>query len=201
MEDGHTTLVVQQILDDLAGVPGDAEAGPLISALLGRSAKRLEQLCGSLLYRSYPRLASPPLGLGPDELLSSVVERLLKALREIRPQTVRGFFALASRHVRWELNDLARRLDDREVLLDVNAIDVAAPESGGSSVGMVASRMLGAIEALPDDEREVLELVRMHGLTHGEAAEVLGVSTKTVQRRLNRALHILADSLPDFPPP
>jgi hypothetical protein len=42
--------------------------------------------------------------------LSAVVERLLKALRAARPQTVREFFALANQHMRWELNDLARRL-------------------------------------------------------------------------------------------
>jgi hypothetical protein len=28
----------------------------------------------------------------------------------IRPQTVRQFFALVNQHLRWELNDLARRL-------------------------------------------------------------------------------------------
>ena len=35
----------------------------------------------------------PPLNLQPDELLGAVVERLLKAMREARPQTVREFFA------------------------------------------------------------------------------------------------------------
>ena len=38
-----------------------------------------------------------------------MIERLLKALRAARPQTVREFFALANQHMRWELNDLARR--------------------------------------------------------------------------------------------
>ncbi len=43
--------------------------------------------------------------------------------------------------------------------------------------------MLEAIDNLPEDEREVFGLVRLQGLTHTEAAEVLGVSAKTVQRR------------------
>jgi len=34
-----------------------------------------------------------------------VVERLIKAMRGYRPQTVRHFFALANQHMRWELND------------------------------------------------------------------------------------------------
>jgi RNA polymerase sigma-70 factor (ECF subfamily) len=29
-----------------------------------------------------------------------------------RPTNVRQFFALANQHLRWELNDLARRLDE-----------------------------------------------------------------------------------------
>jgi len=32
-------------------------------------------------------------------------------MRSVRPQTVRQFFALANQHMRWQLNDLARRLD------------------------------------------------------------------------------------------
>jgi RNA polymerase sigma-70 factor (ECF subfamily) len=47
--------------------------------------------------------------LQADELLSAVVERLLKALREARSATVRQFFTLAGQHARWELNGLARR--------------------------------------------------------------------------------------------
>jgi hypothetical protein len=45
-------------------------------------------------------LTLPPLNLQPDELLGAVVERLLKALREVRPQTVRQFFTLANQHMR-----------------------------------------------------------------------------------------------------
>ncbi|MBV8318239.1 MAG: hypothetical protein JOZ53_25120 [Planctomycetaceae bacterium] len=29
----------------------------------------------------------------------------------VRPRTVRQFFTLANKHLRWELNDLARRSD------------------------------------------------------------------------------------------
>src|SRR5262245_12310543 len=108
MDENPTSFVVQRYLDELADARSDADAGQVISALLGRAPRRLQFLCNALLYRSYPRLARPPLGLEADELLGGVVERLLRALRETRPETVRGFFALASRHVRWELNDLAR---------------------------------------------------------------------------------------------
>jgi RNA polymerase sigma-70 factor (ECF subfamily) len=58
--------------------------------------------------------------------------------------------------------------------------------------------MLEAIDKLPEDEREAFSLVRIRGLTHTEAAEVLSVSPKTVQRRLNRGLLLLAEQLDDL---
>jgi RNA polymerase sigma factor (sigma-70 family) len=200
MDQDGTTFVVQQYLDELAGAGGSSDAEPVITALLGRSAKRLERLCATFLYRSYPRLAQPPLGLEAGELLGAVVERLLRALREVRPETVRGFFALAGQHMRWELNDLARRLDERGNPVDIHGIDVAAPASSDTGLHPAARRMLEAIEGLPEGEREALDLVRIHGMSQVEAAKLLGVSVKTVQRRLQRSLLLLAAELRGLSP-
>jgi hypothetical protein len=53
------------------------------------------------------------LNLETDDLLDGVVAGLLTALRTLRPQTVRQFFAQADLHMHWQLNDLARLLDER----------------------------------------------------------------------------------------
>jgi RNA polymerase sigma-70 factor (ECF subfamily) len=198
MADDQTTAVVQRYLDALAG---DTPADPIIHDLLDRSVRRLRLLGTSLLHRGYPRLTHPPLNLRADELLSAVVERLLKALREARPGTVRQFFALATQHVRWELNDLARRLDEQPPAVELQDGLVPAPQSSGSVVSASTRRLLDAIDGLPPEEREVLGLVRIQGMTHPEAANVLGVSAKTVQRRLNRGLVLLAEQLGDLRPP
>ena len=76
----------------------------------------------------------------------------------------------------------------------------APPGSSDSSLSQDARRMLAAIEGLPEEDREVFELVRLQGLTHAEAAEVIGVSVKTVQRWLNRARLLLAEFLGNPPP-
>ena len=197
MAEEQTTAVVQRYLVALAG---DTPADPIIRALLDGAIHRLQLLCTNLLYRSYPRLMQPPLNLRPDELLGAVVERLLKAMREARPQNVRQFFALANQHMRWELNDLARRLDEQPSIVELREEVVPAPISSVSCLSPGGRRMLEAIDNLPDDEREVFSLVRIQGLTQQEAADVLGVSAKTVQRRLNRSLLLLAEQLDDLRP-
>jgi RNA polymerase sigma factor (sigma-70 family) len=194
----HTTAVVQHYLDALAG---DLPAEPIVRALLDRAVRRLQMLCTHLLYARYPRLTRPPMNLEPDELLGAVVERLLKAMRQAHPQTVRQFFALANQHMRWELNDLARRLDDEESAAELReSFAPALPESSGSQLSPNTRRMLDAIENLPDAEREVFGLVRIQGMTQSEAADVIGVSAKTVQRRLHRGLVLLTGDLRDLLP-
>ena len=201
MEEDHTTAVVQRYLNDLAGVRGDSPAEPIIRDLLAGAVNRLHVLCSSLLFRSYPRLARPPLNLQTDELLSSVVERLLKAMREVRPTTVRQFFALANQHMRWELNDLARRLDDQATAVELrDSLVPAPPDSSASQISPNTRRILEAIGGLPEEEREVFNLVRVQGMSQPEAAAILGVSAKTVQRRLNRGRLLLADQLGDLQP-
>jgi RNA polymerase sigma factor (sigma-70 family) len=197
MPDENTTVVVQRYLDALAG---EGPAEPIIRALLDRSVRRLHHLGAALLHRSFPRLTRPPLSLQADELLGAVVERLLKALREARPGTVRQFFALAAQHMRWELTDLARRLDGQPPAVELREGLVPAPASSDSGLSPDGRRMLEAIDGLPADEREAFDLVRIQGLTHGEAAEVLGVATKTVQRRLDRGLRLLTERLGDLGP-
>src|ERR1700731_1135044 len=118
-------------------------------------------------------------------MLSAVVERLLKALREARPGTVRQFFALAGQHMRWELNDLARRLDEQPATVEVLDGLVPAPASSDSGLTPDGRRMLEVIGKLPEGEREVFDLVRIQGMTQAEATQVLGVSAMTVMRRLN----------------
>jgi RNA polymerase sigma-70 factor (ECF subfamily) len=193
----QTTAVVQRYLEAL---DGDSPAEPIVQALLDRSVRRLQMLCGNLLYREYRRLTQPPLSLQPDEMLSAVVERLLKAMRSARPRTVRQFFALVNQHMRWELNDLARRLDHQPAAVELNEWLAPAPESSGSVLSPDGRRMLDAIDSLPEEEREVFELVRVQGLTHPEAAGVLGMSPKTVQRRLNRSLILLRKQLDHLRP-
>jgi RNA polymerase sigma-70 factor (ECF subfamily) len=201
MTEERTTLVVERYLNELAGVSGDSDAEPIIRALLSTSVQRLHLLCATLLRRNYQRLMRPPLNLQVEEMLSGVVERMMKAMRKVQPKTVREFFGLANQHMRWELNEIARRLDR-----ETRAVELRESAVGGRSTTTVSRlspntlRMLEAIEGLDDGEREAFSLVRVQGMTQSDAAAVLGVSVKTIQRRLNRSLLLLGEKLRDLKP-
>ena len=198
MHEEPTTAVIQRYLDVL---PGDPAAEPIIRELLERAVGRLRLLCATLLYKSYPRLTRPPLNLETDELLGGVVAALLTTLRTVRPQTIRQFLALATQHIRWQLNDLARRLDQQPAVAALAESGVAGPpSSSGSGLTPDARRMLQAIDGLPEDEREVFDLIRIQGLTCTEVAQMLGVSGTTVKRRLSRSRLRLAEQLADLRP-
>lgn len=197
MTEDRTSFAVQRHLDELAG---GAPADPVIRALLERSARRLHRLCASILHRGYPRLTRPPLNVESEEMLGAVVERLLKALRQARPTSVRQFFSLAAQHTRWELNDLARRLAGEPWRGEVADDLIPSPAGSDSGLSLDCRRMIAAIEALPADEREAFDLVRVQGLTQVEAAEVLNVAVRTVKRRLDRGLRLLTERLGDLHP-
>jgi RNA polymerase sigma-70 factor (ECF subfamily) len=151
MEEEATTAAVRRYLDALAG---DAPAEPVVHALRDRAGRRLHLLCASLLHRSYPWLTRPPVTLQADELLGAVVERLLKAVREARPGTVRRFFAPAGRHLRWQLNDLARRLDQQPAASSLREALVPAPPGSDPGLPPHGRRILEAVVGLPEAERE-----------------------------------------------
>jgi RNA polymerase sigma-70 factor (ECF subfamily) len=84
--------------------------------------------------------------------------------------------------------------------MELDEGQMPAPPGSGSVLTPEGRRMLEAIDRWPEDQRELFGLVRIQALTHGEAAEVLGFSAKTVQRRLNRSLMFLAKELDHLRP-
>ena len=56
---------------------------------------------------------------------------------------------------------------------------------------VVAARLWTAIDALPDRCREVFLMAKRDGMTYREIAEELGISERTVEHHVAKALHIL----------
>ena len=68
------------------------------------------------------------------------------------------------------------------------------PEGHADAVGQL-ERLSVALEKLPEQCRRAFLLNRLEGLTHAEIASQLGVSTKTVQRHIERALRACVEVL------
>ena len=129
------------------------------------------------------------LGVRPDDLDDVLQETFLKAFRGI------GSFRGDSAGLSWLLT-IARRvcLDRAATRARVDRLEgevgrrvVVTP----SQTGAVETELL--IARLPVAFREAFVLVRMWGLSYDEAAEVLDCPRGTVQSRVARARHALAD--------
>jgi DNA-directed RNA polymerase specialized sigma24 family protein len=100
--------------------------------------------------------------------------------------------ALAGPPRRWQLNDLARRLDKQPEVLELR--DESVPASTSSDTGLTPDRrrILAALDRLPEGACQASDRVRTQGMSPAEAAWVLEVSVRTVHQRLSRGLQLLA---------
>lgn len=139
-----------------------------------------------------------------DDLLQAALLRLHRGLAEVRPESVRHFDNLAASQIRRELIDLARRDRGPEGVGGRHHTDGKDPDERLAQVpdGSGRPELLEdwaafheAVERLPEPEREVVDLLWYQGMTHQQAAESLGVASKTVQRRWTSARLLLHEAL------
>lgn len=141
-----------------------------------------------------------------DDVLQNALLRLNRAMAEVQPESPRQFYALAAQQIRRELLDLARQHygphgigtnhdTDRRPATEQQT-DVAEEPSDLDAW----TRFHEQVERLPDDQREVFDLLWYEGLTQPEAATVLGMSLKTVKRRWQDARLFLFEAMRGEPP-
>ena len=77
-------------------------------------------------------------------------------------------------------------------------------ESPASDAGVITGELelavADALAALSHPQREVFEMNRTRGLTYGEIADLLGISVKSVEARMGRALKQLREHLAPWLP-
>jgi len=179
----HASLI-QQLLP--LAVAGDDAA---LDALLRHCSDRFTALTRRMLgdFRRVRRWAET------DDVLQNALMRLVKALHSVKPASPREFLALASLQIRRELIDLARRCYGPEGIgANHESTPNVAPDptDGRDEPSTLAqwTELHEQIGALPDEEREVVSLLFYQGLSQAEAAEVLGMPLRTLQRRWHDAL-------------
>ena len=127
-----------------------------------------------------------------DDLTARVFHKLLEGLREIDPRL--GVTGWALRCARNLLIDDARRRRPNASLEDAALVEPRTPLAD-----LLVKERLGAaaagLAALPESDRELLALRFGDGLSHGEIAALLGLSSAAVRKRCSRALREVREAL------
>jgi RNA polymerase sigma-70 factor (ECF subfamily) len=158
---------------------------------------RLERLARKML-RGFPAVRRWE---GTGDVLQNASLRLLRALREVRPDSTTKFFGLAALQIRRELLDLKRHYYGPEGVGthhhsagDAGRMIAPADPAPGPDELEEWCVFHRQVDGLPEEERAVVDLHFYQGLTKAEAAELLEVDVRTVQRRWNDALRRLHSS-------
>lgn len=73
-----------------------------------------------------------------------------------------------------------------------------SPEPGGGTHRALEEKLRKALEELPEHCRTVFQLSRFEGLKYQEIARHLGISVKTVENQMGKALRIMRLRLAEF---
>lgn len=131
-----------------------------------------------------------------DDVFQNAMLRLHKALETSPVESVRHFFNLATLQIRRELIDLGRKHFGPHGLGRNHHTDrQPADDRGGTLHGLEAepldltewTEFHERVAALPDEEREVFDLLYYEGVSQEEAAAILACSVRTLRRRWNDA--------------
>jgi RNA polymerase sigma-70 factor (ECF subfamily) len=171
---------------------------------------RLERLTRKML-RGYKRVRRWE---QTADVLQNALMRLYRALESVCPATPADFFRLAALNIRRELLDMAKHYygpqgqgahhatGAHKIASDSKAsLDPAGPVEDPERLAAWTA-FHDQIEQLPEEERQLFDLLWYQGLTQAEAAALLNVSERTVKRywasarlRLHQAL---GGILPDY---
>jgi RNA polymerase sigma factor (sigma-70 family) len=190
----------QNLLDLMQAGVGNAR-----NELLHHACGRLRVLTSRML-NGFPKLRRWE---QTDDVLQNAMLRLCRALDTVQPESPRHFYHLAAQHIRWELRDLAKHHFGPEGAAAKHHTDgdKAADDEGGALHRWQAKTEPTSLDEwtafheqaarLPDEEREVFDLLWYDGLTQEQAAEVLSVNIRTIKRRWLSARLLLHEALSD----
>ncbi len=121
-----------------------------------------------------------------SDVLQEVLLDLNGTLTRLTPRNVRHFLGLAGQRIRWKLIDLARRPEP--ACLPTDDLVGAAAETTYDPVRLAQWEEIHSyIQELPEDERELFDLIFYQGVPQPVVAEMLGIPYRTLKYRWQEA--------------
>ena len=80
----------------------------------------------------------------------------------------------------------------------VRRVDEVSPVEEAGTYRELETRLQHALEELPERCRTIFQLSRFEGLKYREIADLLGLSVKTVENQMGKALRVLREKLKIF---
>jgi RNA polymerase sigma-70 factor (ECF subfamily) len=164
--------------------------------LFERTAARFEELAR----RMFVGFPIARIEADTGDLLQSASVRLLRMLNEFVPETPADLMRLATLQMRRELIDLSRRIRGGPIeAAKPQHSDWLEPASGRSTLNPFRlaewTEFHERVSELPDELRTVFDLLWYQGVSQAEAASLLNVHERTVQRRWREARLILQQAI------
>ena len=171
--------------------------------LIRESQERLRRMASKML-KGFPGVAR--MAGQTEDVLQPVLFRLHGALEKKKFDTGRAFVAYAAQMIRHELLDLARKYrhevaarlsnrPDAKGRLPFDRLGGPDPEVGVPAEVEKWDRFHEAVDQLPEDEKQVIELRCYGQWSRQETAVIIGVEERTVTRRYGRAIEKLGAAL------
>lgn len=186
-------------LHRLIRLAGESD-GQAKSLLIDHACERLLKLTRKM-FRSFPSLRRWE---QTDDVFQNSLIRLHRALATVEVKSVSHFFNLAAIQIRRELLDLKKR---HYGPLGGGTNHQTDHHSAYGKKGVLANwtrepqdpsawaEFHDRVNALPDEHREIIDLLFYQALTQQEAAQAMGVSVRTLKRRWQAAKIQLGETL------
>ncbi len=137
-----------------------------------------------------------------EDIAQDVMFEIWRRRSQLAPDTPLRAYAFRAVRNR-TLNHLRhRRVEHEGALVVAREQEVQEPSAPAQLVSQeLEGAIVHALDALPPRCREVFELSRAKGLRYAEIAATMGVSVKTVEAQMGKALRIMRERLAPWLPP
>jgi len=165
-------------------------------SLLGRVLKKDESALAAL-YDRYSGLVYAEASRilrdkgAAEEILQDIFYQVWRTAEKFDPQrgSLPGWLVVVARNR--AISKLRRRGASGDDELNENAVACPFNLESAASQNQLLGRVRGAMESLPEGQREAIELAYFEGMTHSEIASKTGEALGTVKTRIRSALEVL----------